>query len=59
MNRTELLAAIETALNTIDTAIFGCENAAVLEAADIDSMAAAETCDDDELASVVEELILD
>lgn len=59
MDRTELLATVSTAINTIDTACFGSENAAVLEAAGIDSMVSAEALDDAELAACVEELILD
>ena len=63
MDRTELLAAIETALNTIDTAAFGAENAWVLEqaldGAGIDRVEDAELLDDEELAELVEELILD
>ena len=59
MTRTELLTAIETAIATIATATFGAENASVLEACGIDSMTAADACDDAELAACVEELILD
>ena len=59
MTRTEILTAIETAIATIATATFGAENAAVLEGFSIDSMTAADACDDAELAACVEELILD